>query len=74
MSQVILQEAVSRSLSLRHDFSNLSWSRGLTNFYEGVPFSYCTSLKFIKQITKLLINFSPFSESNASKTISRHTL
>ena len=66
MSQVILQEAVSRSLSLRHDFSNLSWSRGLTNFYEGVPFSYCTSLKFIKQITKLLINFC---EKNTSQNM-----
>ena len=63
MSEVILQNYVSRNESLRHHFSHLSWKRGMTNFYEGVPFSYSTSFTFINQVTELIrVYFSKNSD------------
>ena len=53
--QYILQDYVSRPDSIKHHISELSWNRGIENFFlENVPFSYSTGLDYADRIISLI--------------------
>jgi tetratricopeptide (TPR) repeat protein len=58
-NKLILRKNISRKNSLKILLSNLSWERGIGNFFiEDVPFSYSTGKSFAAKLTNLIEYFS----------------
>lgn len=52
---ITLQDYVSRPESLKQQISELSWQRGIENFFlEHIPFSYSTSHEYANRIVELI--------------------
>jgi len=65
-NRVTLQEPVSRPDSMGQQLSDLSWARGIGNFFiEGVPFSYSTSTDLAHRIIQFMQAMFPNTKSNA---------
>ncbi|RAP29487.1 hypothetical protein DID76_04030 [Candidatus Marinamargulisbacteria bacterium SCGC AG-414-C22] len=64
---ILLQKAVARPNSIRSQLSDLSWSRGIANFFlEDIPFSYSTGYDHAAKIVAFI---DQFATNNPDKPI-----